>query len=210
MNTSNPANPANPTNPTTNPITVLMGLRGSGKSTLGQLIAKKRNMKFVDLDDATVALMGCADVAQAWERFGEARFREAETRALAGALAGELAGGPVGELVGELAGEPKSACAAGVLALGGGTPTVPGAQTILREAIKRHTVELVYLRGSPATLISHLTGTDANTRPSLTGAPMLDEIAVVHAARDDLYRSLATRVIEIDSLSIEQILGAFA
>ena len=188
----NPPNPANAANP--NPITVLMGLRGSGKSTLGQLIAKKRNIKFVDLDDVTVALMGCADVAQAWERFGETHFREAETRALTEVLAGE----------------PKSACAAGVLALGGGTPTAPGAQTILREAIKAHTVELIYLRGSPATLISHLAGTDANTRPSLTGAPMLDEIAVVHAARDDLYQSLATRVIEIDSLSIEQIFGAFA
>ncbi|QKK09396.1 MAG: hypothetical protein HND58_15340 [Planctomycetota bacterium] len=56
---------------------------------------------------------------------------------------------------------------------------------------------IVYLRAQPETLRARLGAADAN-RPSLTGAGTLGEIDAVFAARDGLYRELATEIIEID------------
>lgn len=154
---------------------ILMGLRGSGKSTLGRALAQRRGVGFVDLDDRTLALLGVPTASEAFSRLGEPAFRAAETRALQQALA-----------------EPD----VGVIALGGGTPTAPGAEPLLRAAAQ--SADLIYLRCTPAELRRRLDitgGPDAN-RPSLTGRDPLDEITEVFNARDPLYTRLATRVLE--------------
>src|SRR5262245_23946845 len=61
---------------------VLMGLRGSGKTTLGQRLADRYELRFVDLDRRTPGEFGVRTVAEAWAKYGEAAFREAEVRAL--------------------------------------------------------------------------------------------------------------------------------
>ncbi len=152
---------------------VLMGLRASGKSTLGAALANRLSRPFVDLDDRTLALLGVPTASEAWDRLGEPAFRAAEVRALHGALA-----------------TPGQ-----VIALGGGTPTAPGAAELLRGA---QNTRLVYLRCQPHVLRERLSrsgGPGAN-RPSLTGKDPLAEIDTVFAQRDPLYRSLATHVIE--------------
>lgn len=150
---------------------VLMGLRGSGKSTIGRLTAARTGHGFVDLDDRTPRVLGFDAVAPAWEARGEAAFRAAEVEALRAALA-----------------EPTE-----VIALGGGTPTAPGAADLL----KNTGATLVYLRCSPAELRERLRlhGVGAN-RPSLTGGNPLDEIEEVFARRDGLYRSIAAHIVE--------------
>ena len=65
---------------------ILIGLRGSGKTTVGRMVAVRLTRPFVDLDDVVAVRMGAATVAQAWRKHGEPKFREEETRALRDAL----------------------------------------------------------------------------------------------------------------------------
>ncbi|MDH4248486.1 MAG: helix-turn-helix domain-containing protein [Deltaproteobacteria bacterium] len=62
-------------------IISLLGLRGSGKSTLGPLVAKALRMKFVELNDA-VAMRCGLEIKEIYELHGEAFFRRQEFMAL--------------------------------------------------------------------------------------------------------------------------------
>ena len=59
----------------------LVGFMGAGKSSIGRALADRLRLAFVDLDDHLVAEFGMP-IHEVFERFGEARFREAEQRAL--------------------------------------------------------------------------------------------------------------------------------
>ncbi len=59
---------------------VVTGMRGSGKSTLGELIAAKLNMEFIDLD-SRIEEMANKKVAQLVDEHGWSHFRELETQA---------------------------------------------------------------------------------------------------------------------------------
>ncbi len=170
---------------------ILMGLRGSGKTTLGRLVAERIGGRFVDLDDRTTAILGHDSLREAWESVGEVGFREGEVRALR---------------------EQLGACdgPARVLALGGGTPTAPGAPDLLRDLTRNGSAVLVYLRGSPATLRDRLRSAKNIDRPSLTGIGVLEEIEQVFNARDQLYRDLATEVIDIDEPGVEELVDVLA
>jgi shikimate kinase len=173
---------------------VLLGLRGAGKTTVGRLVAERLGWAFVDLDERTpaevVALANAgagaagsnrprSSVAEVWAAYGEAQFRAAEVRVLKRVLEGDQQ----------------------VIALGGGTPVAPGAAELLRVA-RGAGVRLVYLRAEPGVLASRLSGVgQAEGRPSLTGAGVMEEIPAVFGQRDGLYRELAGVVIESGELS---------
>lgn len=164
----------------------LMGLRGSGKTTVGRLVASRLKWAFVDLDDQTPSVLdphGALTVREAWQRHGEAAFRKAESIAL----------------------DRVVSVSKQIIALGGGTPTVPGAAERLREHTRVGDLKLVYLHASPQQLRDRLERTDLATRPSLTGSGVLTEIPAVYAARDPLYRSLATHIIEVGGATAEAI-----
>ena len=59
----------------------LIGMPGSGKSTVGRLLAKQLNYQFIDLDGMIEkdALMFIDEI---FEKYGEAKFRELETESL--------------------------------------------------------------------------------------------------------------------------------
>src|SRR5579863_9096453 len=61
---------------------VLTGFMGSGKSTVGPLLAEKLGWHFIDVDDVIEADAGCA-IAELFARHGEAAFREREQAAIA-------------------------------------------------------------------------------------------------------------------------------
>lgn len=88
---------------------------GSGKTTVGRLLAKHLGWRFVDLDTQIEARAGLS-IPALFERFGEPTFREMEQEALARAL-----------------GETAERSRALVLALGGGTLTRPQNLALLRE-----------------------------------------------------------------------------
>ena len=96
------------------PILCLAGFMGSGKTTIGTLLARQLAWRFVDLDDLIEASAGLR-IPQIFDRFGEPAFRQMEAEQLRAALgrASELKQGTI-------------------LALGGGTYAQPGCPDFLR------------------------------------------------------------------------------
>lgn len=64
---------------------VLIGLPGSGKTTLGAKAAEVMNLDFLDLDDEIERQAGLP-ISEIFERFGEDHFRALETKAVLKAL----------------------------------------------------------------------------------------------------------------------------
>lgn len=165
-------------------MVILIGLRGSGKSTVAKLLAHRSGCPAIDLDDHTPARLGAKDAADALRVHGQDAFRLAEFEALR-----------------ELLATPRAA----VLALGGGTPTAPGAAELLNTSRLRGAARVIYLRCSASALRSNLENTDLTTRPSLTGMGVLEEVQQLLELRDPLYRQLADAVIDCDGLTPERI-----
>ncbi len=164
---------------------ILMGLRGCGKTTVGRELARRFGVPFIDLDEVTPRVLGCATAGEALRSLGEKAFRAGEAQALRDVLA--------------------RAPAAYILALGGGTPTAPGAVHMLQGEACRPRSCLVYLHAPPATLRDRLQGENPIDRPSLTGRPALDEIDEIYAARDGLYRSIASTLVEVGDQSPAEV-----
>lgn len=197
---------------------LLIGLRGSGKSTVGRLAAVRLGREFLDMDRVTPVLAGCESVAEAWVLWGQRAFRNAEARGATGLLFDRSWGGRAGG--GGAAIEPPPAGPL-LAAMGGGTPTAPGVDGAMRLSVEQGLATVVYLRASPGVLRARLEGEDNRHRPPLTGGAAvaggmrsepLDEIEDVFAARDGLYRDLADVVIETDGLekgeTVERVVGA--
>lgn len=158
------------------PIIVLIGLRGSGKTTVARAMARVLRRVAVDLDDRTAEVLGHASAGEALRALGEEAFRAGEARALEPAL------------------EERGT----ILALGGGTPTHAPSATLLRNAQVAGRAFLVYLRARPETLAARLGGADLAQRPSLTGRGTIEEIGELFAARDPLYTRIVQAIVEVD------------
>ena len=61
---------------------LLMGLRGSGKTTVGGLLARQLDGEFVDLDDRVLATFAETTVTDVFSAHGEQAWRAAEARVL--------------------------------------------------------------------------------------------------------------------------------
>jgi len=61
---------------------VLVGLMGVGKSTVGRRLAHRMRLPFVDADNEIERAAGMT-IAEMFERFGEAHFRDGERRVIA-------------------------------------------------------------------------------------------------------------------------------
>lgn len=180
MSTSDSVDPEHPAAADTAPWIVLMGLRASGKSTIGRRIARRLGRPLVDLDRRVRDRFGGRTVAEIWAREGEPAFRDAEAACLDAVLAERPAG---------------------VLALGGGTPMVPAAEARLR-SLHRDQGRLVYLRGSVELLAGRLRRRRGD-RPVMGGGEAADverEVRWAHEQRDEPYRRLAEVVIELDQV----------
>lgn len=60
---------------------VLVGLMGVGKSTVGRRLARRLRLPFADADDEIEAAAGMT-IAEIFDRFGEAYFRDGERRVI--------------------------------------------------------------------------------------------------------------------------------
>jgi shikimate kinase len=121
---------------------VFCGTAGSGKTTVGALVARALGRDFVDID-RTVERESGVSVAAIFSRDGEAAFRAREQAAVARALAD---------------GKPA------VISLGGGALE----DDATFDAVRRHT--LVWLKATVPTLAARLSGN--GDRPLLTGDPL--------------------------------------
>ena len=114
----------------------IVGYMGSGKTTLGRLLARALSLEFVDLDRVIVKNAG-KGIPQIFAEHGEKHFRDLEHEALLHALDG---------------GTPS------VVACGGGTVVRPDNRTLLRE------VTTVFLREDMDVLYQRTRGTDRPLR----------------------------------------------
>ena len=138
---------------------VLTGFMGSGKSTVGPLVAGRLGWRFIDADDVIVAETGMA-ITEFFGRYGEAAFRERERTTIA-----------------RLAGEDGL-----VLALGGGAIEDPATRELL---LRSPGLILVHLDVELATTLARCDGTDS-TRPILADRANL---AARYERRRPLYRA---------------------
>jgi shikimate kinase len=146
----------------------LIGLRGSGKSTLGPDLAGHLGFQFVDTDDDVLGRFEESSFIEIMQAHGEAAWRSAEL-----------------SVAGELIGQPDR-----VLAMGGGMPCIPGVQESIRGAKLAGQLIVIYLAAEPALLEARLAAVPGD-RSSLTGHGLIEEIRVLHEERDQIYRSLA-------------------
>jgi len=70
-----------PVNPQIKKTVVLVGLMGSGKSTVGRRLANKLGLDFCDSDDEIERAAGCS-VADIFELYGEQAFRDVEKKVI--------------------------------------------------------------------------------------------------------------------------------
>ena len=157
----------------------LIGYMGSGKSTLGKMIAEKTNSKFIDTDDLIVAKEGlsCAEIIKTK---GEEYFRKTEQEVLASVC-----------YMAENA----------TIATGGGMPCFHDNMEQMNASGKT-----IYLNWTPNALAERLMTTDLSTRPMLQGKTneQLTELIIEQLGKRNPYYEKAHIIIQCDGLSEEQ------
>jgi shikimate kinase len=157
---------------------VLVGLMGSGKTSVGRRCAKKLDRDFVDLDDLimTRAAMSVEDI---WRGGGEDRFRTLEC-----------------EVVVDVCASPVPL----VIACGGGTVVDAESRRRLREV-----GTVVWLR-APVGVLAARVGNDSR-RPLLAGDPA-GALARLAELRADAYTAAADAVIDTADRDVNTVAAA--
>ena len=157
----------------------LVGMPGSGKSTVGRQLARRLGLPFVDMDQRLEQQLGMS-IRQFFEEYGEDAFRDREA-----ALLAELAATP-GPMV---------------LSTGGGAVLREANRTALRQGF----THVMYLRATPEDIVRRVRH-DRN-RPLLQVADPLARLRDLYRARDPLYRQAAHYVIETGRPSVSMLVN---
>jgi shikimate kinase/3-dehydroquinate synthase len=144
---------------------VLVGLPGSGKSTVGAAVAQRLGRQFIDIDAEVQRASGCSP-AEILEREGEARLRELEREAV---LTAVKSSGPV-------------------IATGGGTVLDPMNRWLLMEHGKR-----IRLDVPTQELARRLQAQDSTPRP-LLGDDLVAGLERTAKARAGVYAAVDAAV----------------
>mgnify|MGYP000910370172 FL=1 len=155
----------------------LVGLPGSGKSTVGRQLARRLQLPFYDSDHVIEERLGCP-IRVAFERDGEPAFRDLEEAVLD-----------------ELTQIPRA-----VVSTGGGAVVRPATRQRLRER-----GQVVYLNSTPDEIFRRLRH-DVN-RPLLQVADPLSRLRDLYVQRDPLYRETAHFVIETGRPSVATLVN---
>jgi shikimate kinase len=158
------------------PLIVLVGYRGSGKTTVAPLVAERLGWQWIDADRALESRCG-RPIEQMFQSEGEAAFRDREA-----------------DLLAELCGRDRH-----VVAAGGGVVMRPGNRECLTQAGL-----VVWLRADVDTLWRRLQGDALNRRPDLTVGGRA-EVEQLLALREPLYRACANVVVDTVGRSPEEV-----
>ncbi|CAM3745622.1 shikimate kinase [Polynucleobacter antarcticus] len=148
---------------------------GAGKSTVGKLLAKKLDRRFLDADHVIEERCG-VKIPIIFEMEGEAGFRKREA-----------------QVINELTNEQDL-----ILATGGGAVLFPENRRLLSE---RGTV--IYLHANPTELWHRTKGSEG--RPLLKNGDPKKILENLYTIRDPLYREIADYVIETGKPSVNQL-----
>lgn len=168
--------------PAAPPRVALVGLRGAGKSTVGAALARRLGAPLVELDQRVEEEAGMT-LAELFELWGEAHFRQVEARVLERVLA---ASGPL------------------VLATGGSIVTAPETWRRLRRSCRT-----VWLRASPEAHLERVRA-QGDLRPMRGRPDALAELREILADRAPLYAQ-ADLVVDTEGVGlpavVERIVG---
>ncbi|HEX2331712.1 MAG TPA: helix-turn-helix transcriptional regulator [Burkholderiales bacterium] len=156
----------------------LLGLRGAGKSTLGEKLALALGVPFVELDREVEKEAG-AELGEVFAMYGQEGFRRFERRALERVLAQH---------------------ARAVIATGGSLVTDAGIYKLLRERCV-----CVWLKASPEEHMARVIA-QGDMRPFKGRSAALDEIRQLLADRDRLY-SRADLVLDTSGKTVRSSLS---
>jgi shikimate kinase len=156
---------------------ILIGLPGSGKSTIGRQLGRRLGLPFVDSDHVIEQRLGCS-IREFFDREGEERFRDIEEGIL----------------------DDLTLRHRGVLSTGGGSVL----RAINRQRLNERG-RVVYLRSSPEEVYRRVRH-DVN-RPLLQVSDPLQRLRALYEARDPLYRETAHFVVETGRPSVATLLN---
>jgi shikimate kinase len=168
------------TNEPSSPHIILVGLPGSGKSTVGRRVARRLGRPFLDFDSEIERRSG-KSIAQIFSESGEPGFRALEL-----------------ELTKELAKTSGM-----VLAPGGGWTTIPGAAALLRPPAR-----MIYLRVKAEVAIGRILR-GRRIRPLLQTADPLVTLRKLLAEREAGYLE-ADHVVDVEVVKSQQLIATIA
>ena len=159
----------------------LVGMPGSGKSTVARHLAKRLGMPCVDADQEIESQIGCS-IREYFEECGEDAFRTIEV-----------------DVIDQLTRRNQPS----VLATGGGV--------VLRSENRDHLharCYVIYLRAQPEDIYRRLR--HDRVRPLLQVRDPLQALKQLYALRDPLYRDVAHHTIETGRPNVNALVNAIA
>ena len=159
---------------------LLTGYRGTGKSTVGKMVANRLDFAFLDIDDEIEQSSG-KTIAEIFAESGEQGFRDLETNHIL---------------------KLRELALPSVISLGGGAII----RSINRQAISQLGLT-VWLQASPENIVARISG-DPQTqsrRPKLSTLGNLDEVRSKLEERREWYSEVADKTIDCDRSSQEEI-----
>lgn len=193
----------------------LIGFMGSGKTTVGRMLARILGRTFLDTDEMIVQDQQMS-ITQIFEKYGEPYFRDLETGLLRKLEKDLQETGRQETTIRETGRQETGRQEAGrqetgrketsmqepdsagyVISVGGGLP--------LREenrVIMKRIGIVIYLKASPDTLVERLKGD--TSRPLLQGGNMREKILSLMEKRDSFYTQAAQIQLFTDEMSVRE------
>jgi len=155
----------------------LIGMRGSGKTTVGKILAKQTDCEFVDMD-AEIIKTADKSVPEIVEEEGWDSFRKLEHQVL--------------KNISEKDNQ--------IIATGGGVPIYFNNSELMKDSGK-----IVLLKVDMKIIAKRIKKSE--DRPSLTGDHFLDELAQIWSERKEKYLAAADLVVETDDIFPKEVVA---
>lgn len=163
----------------------LIGFMGSGKTTVGRVLARRMNAKLLDTDDMIEKAEGMK-ISEIFSRRGEAYFRDLETETM--------------RRLRSLTGQKDAEDGMGktVISVGGGLPVREVNRSLMHAC-----GTTIFLTATEETLVGRLKG--SKNRPLLQGVDLSERIRSLTAARLACYLDAADYRVCTDDAAPEEI-----